>query len=119
MLQPLNQELYGVSDKLLGIILPIVVYWVYSGLYCMLGGMENYRLHTTKDKNEKNLIIKKEVVKGVLLQQVVQAVVATVLFAVRNPITPLLQSFCFYAIFLFDFFHFLRLRYGDCCILVF
>ncbi|XP_009626041.1 sphinganine C4-monooxygenase 1 [Nicotiana tabacum] len=76
--------LYGVSDELLGTISPIVVYWVYSGLYCMLGGMENYRLHTKKDEDEKNLVTKKEVVKGVLLQQAVQAVVATVLFAVTG-----------------------------------
>ncbi|XP_004228378.1 sphinganine C4-monooxygenase 1 [Solanum lycopersicum] len=73
-----------VSDELLGTILPIVVYWVYSGLYCLLGGMENYRLHTKKDEDEKNLVTKKEVVKGVLLQQVVQSVVATVLFAVTG-----------------------------------
>lgn len=73
-----------VSDELLGTILPIVVYWVYSGLYCLLGGMENYRLHTKKDEDEKNLVTKKEVVKGVLLQQVVQSIVATVLFAVTG-----------------------------------
>ncbi|KAL3347689.1 hypothetical protein AABB24_021392 [Solanum stoloniferum] len=73
-----------VSDELLGTILPIVVYWVYSGLYCLLGGMENYRLHTKKDEDEKNLVAKKEVVKGVLLQQVVQSIVATVLFAVTG-----------------------------------
>lgn len=72
------------SDELLGTILPIVVYWVYSGLYCLLGGMENYRLHTKKDEDEKNLVTKKEVVKGVLLQQVVQSIVATVLFAVTG-----------------------------------
>ncbi|KAK4737000.1 hypothetical protein R3W88_000697 [Solanum pinnatisectum] len=73
-----------VSDELLGTILPIVVYWVYSGLYCLLGGMENYRLHTKKDEDEKNLVTKKEVVKGVLLQQVVQSIVATVLFTVTG-----------------------------------
>ncbi|KAK4707128.1 hypothetical protein R3W88_033267 [Solanum pinnatisectum] len=73
-----------VSDELLGTILPIVVYWVYSGLYCLLGDMENYRLHTKKDEDEKNLVTKKEVVKGVLLQQVVQSIVATVLFTVTG-----------------------------------
>lgn len=82
-----------VSDELLGTILPIVVYWVYSGLYCLLGGMENYRLHTKKDEDEKNLVTKKEVVKGVLLQQVVQSVVATVLFAVRYPYHPFYCKF--------------------------
>lgn len=81
-----NQQLIGgyhVSDELLGTFLPIIVYWVYSGLYSMLGGvMDNYRLHSKKDEDEKNLVSKKEVVKGVLLQQVVQAAVATLLFAV-------------------------------------
>lgn len=72
------------SDEFLGTIVPIVVYWVYAGLYCMLGGVDNYRLHTKKDEDEKNLVSKKEVVKGVLLQQVVQGVVATVLFAVTG-----------------------------------
>lgn len=71
-----------VSDEVLGTFLPIVVYWVYSGLYLMLGNMDNYRLHSRKDEDEKNLVSKKEVVKGVLLQQFVQAIVATVLFAV-------------------------------------
>ncbi|KAJ8529192.1 hypothetical protein K7X08_036027 [Anisodus acutangulus] len=73
-----------VSDEILGTIVPIVVYWLYSGLYCLLGGMEKYRLHTKKDEDEKNLVSKKEVVKGVLLQQVVQGVVATILFAVTG-----------------------------------
>ncbi|KAH0672000.1 hypothetical protein KY284_023087 [Solanum tuberosum] len=73
-----------VSDEVLGTFLPIVVYWVYSGLYLMLGTMDNYRLHSKKDEDEKNLVSKKEVVKGVLLQQIVQAAVATVLFAVTG-----------------------------------
>ncbi|XP_049405969.1 sphinganine C4-monooxygenase 1-like [Solanum stenotomum] len=46
--------------------------------------MDNYRLHSKKDEDEKNLVSKKEVVKGVLLQQIVQAAVATVLFAVTG-----------------------------------
>lgn len=73
-----------VSDELLGTFAPIVLYWVYSGIYVMLGSMENYRLHTKKDEDEKNLVAKKDVVIGVLLQQAVQAVVATILFAVSG-----------------------------------
>ncbi|KAI3467358.1 hypothetical protein Pfo_024021 [Paulownia fortunei] len=73
-----------VSDELLGTFAPIVLYWVYSGIYVMLGSMENYRLHTKKDEDEKNLVPKKDVVIGVLLQQAVQAVVATILFAVTG-----------------------------------
>lgn len=71
-----------VSDELLGTFVPLLVYWIYSGIYMALGSLENYRLHTIKDEDEKNLVSKREVVKGVLLQQAVQAVVATLLFAV-------------------------------------
>ena len=71
-----------ISDELMGNLVPIVMYWVYSGIYMMRGGLDNYRLHSRKDEDEKNLVAKKDVVKGVLLQQAVQAVVATLLFAV-------------------------------------
>ena len=73
----------GVSDEMLGTFVPIVVYWIYSGIYVVLGLFaENYRLHSKQEEDEKNLVSKGAVVKGVLLQQLVQAVVATLLFAV-------------------------------------
>ncbi|KAK6133671.1 hypothetical protein DH2020_032581 [Rehmannia glutinosa] len=71
------------SDELIGTFAPIIVYWLYSGVYVLLGSLENYRLHTKKDEDEKNLVSKMDVVKGVLLQQAVQAVVATILFAMN------------------------------------
>lgn len=74
---------FEVSDELLGSFVPILVYWVYSGIYVPLGSLENYRLHSKKDEDDKNLVSKGAVVKGVLLQQVVQAVVAILLFTVR------------------------------------
>ncbi|VFQ74841.1 unnamed protein product [Cuscuta campestris] len=73
-----------VSDELLGTFVPIAVYWLYSGLYLMLGGLDNYRLHSKKDEDEKNLVSRKDVVKGVFLQQAVQAVVSAILFAVTG-----------------------------------
>ncbi|KAL0327180.1 UNVERIFIED_CONTAM: Sphinganine C4-monooxygenase 1 [Sesamum angustifolium] len=72
---------FKVSDELLGTFAPIILYWAYSGIYVLLGSLEGYRLHSKKDEDEKNLVPKKDVVKGVLLQQAVQAVVATILFA--------------------------------------
>jgi len=73
----------GVSDEMLGTFAPLLVYWIYSGFYVVLGLFaEDYRLHTKQDEDEKNLVSKFDVVKGVLLQQAVQAVVATLLFAV-------------------------------------
>lgn len=73
-----------VSDEILGTFAPIAVYWIYSGIYVLLGSLDNYRLHTRKDEDEKNLIPKKDVIKGVLLQQAVQAIVASLLFAVSR-----------------------------------
>ncbi|CAN0923664.1 Sphinganine C4-monooxygenase 2 [Linum grandiflorum] len=72
-----------ISDELLGTFVPILVYWGYSGIYCLLGWwFEDHRLHTKQDEDEKNLVSKLTVVRGVLCQQVVQALVATLLFAV-------------------------------------
>ncbi|KDP41189.1 hypothetical protein JCGZ_15596 [Jatropha curcas] len=75
---------FQISDELLGTFAPIVVYWVYSGLYILLGFFDNYRLHTKQDEDEKNLVSKSTVFKGVLLQQSIQAVVAILLFTVTG-----------------------------------
>lgn len=73
---------FSLSDELLGTVMPIVVYWVYSGLYMMFGSYDNYRLHSRQDEHDKNLVTKPTVIKGVLLQQALQAVVAIILFKV-------------------------------------
>ncbi|PON57592.1 Fatty acid hydroxylase [Parasponia andersonii] len=75
---------FEVSDELLGTFVPILIYWVYSGVYALLGSLENYRLHSKKDEDEKNLVSKGTVVKGVLLQQTLQAVVAILLFTITG-----------------------------------
>nr|XP_043638396.1 sphinganine C4-monooxygenase 1-like [Erigeron canadensis] len=75
----------SMSDEFLGTVAPLVVYWVYSGFYMLFfGSGEKYRLHTKKDEDEKNLVSKSTVVKGVLLQQAIQAVVAIILFTVTG-----------------------------------
>lgn len=71
-----------VSDEVMGTFAPIVVYWIYAGFYQLLPPMDNYRLHTRKEEDEKNLVPLGAVVKGVLLQQLVQATVAQLLFLV-------------------------------------
>ncbi|MCI00822.1 sphinganine C(4)-monooxygenase 1-like, partial [Trifolium medium] len=68
-----------VSDEVMGTFAPIVVYWIYAGFYHLLPPLDNYRLHTTRDEEKKNLVPFKAVVKGVLLQQLVQAIVALIL----------------------------------------
>ncbi|PWA44748.1 hypothetical protein CTI12_AA523110 [Artemisia annua] len=70
----------NISDEFLGTVAPLIVYWIYSGFYVLFGSMDKYRLHTKQDEDEKNLVSKSTVVKGVLLQQLVQAIVAIILF---------------------------------------
>lgn len=70
------------SDEAMGAFAPIVVYWIYSGAYHLLPPLEKYRLHSTKYEEDKNLVSLSSVVKGVLLQQLVQAIVAQLLFFV-------------------------------------
>ncbi|KAL2503760.1 Sphinganine C(4)-monooxygenase 2 [Abeliophyllum distichum] len=73
-----------VSDELMGTFAPIVVYWLYAGFYQLMPPLDNYRLHTRKEESEKNLVPLGTVIKGVLLQQLVQAVVAHLLFLVTS-----------------------------------
>ncbi|RRT35213.1 hypothetical protein B296_00049449 [Ensete ventricosum] len=73
---------FAVSDELLGTFVPVAVYWVYSGIYVLLGDLENYRLHTKAEEKAKNIVPKWTVVKGVLLQQAFQIAVSLLLFTV-------------------------------------
>ncbi|KAM3225081.1 hypothetical protein ACQJBY_058054 [Aegilops geniculata] len=75
----------GVSDELLGTFVPIAVYWLYSGLYVALDGVERldaYRLHPRGEEAARNVVSRGAVVRGVLVQQAFQVVVALTLFAV-------------------------------------
>ncbi|XP_060974464.1 sphinganine C4-monooxygenase 2-like, partial [Cannabis sativa] len=75
-----------VADEILGIFVPILVYWVYYGMYLLLDLKidENYRLHTKRDEMEKNTVDKSTVIKGVLLQQFIQAITTTICYMVRK-----------------------------------
>ncbi|XP_028788840.1 very-long-chain aldehyde decarbonylase GL1-9 [Neltuma alba] len=68
-----------VSDEVMGTFAPIVLYWIYAGFYQLLPPLDNYRLHSRREEEEKNLVPLLAVVKGVLLQQLVQATVALLL----------------------------------------
>ncbi|KAG1365533.1 sphinganine C4-monooxygenase 1 [Cocos nucifera] len=70
-----------VSDEVLGTVVPIGVYWLYSGLYCLLHRLDRFRMHSRKEEAAKNSISKATVVRGVLLQQSIQASVSLALFA--------------------------------------
>ncbi|CAA6665171.1 unnamed protein product [Spirodela intermedia] len=72
----------ALSEETLGALLPIAVYWTYSALYVLLGSLsslDKYRLHPRGDE-AKNIVSRATVVKGVLVQQAFQVVVALGLF---------------------------------------
>nr|KYP32701.1 Sphingolipid C4-hydroxylase SUR2 [Cajanus cajan] len=74
-----------VSDEILGTFVPIVVYWVYSGIYFLVGLFcDNSRLHSKEDEDQKIMVTKSEVLRGVLFQQAMQAVVTIILFKVTS-----------------------------------
>ncbi|XP_037424826.1 sphinganine C4-monooxygenase 2-like [Triticum dicoccoides] len=73
------------SDEALAIVVPIAAYWVCSSMYMALGrSMDEYRLHPRDEERSKNLVSKRDVVKGVVLQQLVQAAVAAIIFTLTG-----------------------------------
>lgn len=73
-----------VSDEFVATFAPIVVYWVYGGLYHLLPPLEKYRLHTKQEENEKNLVPLSSVIKTVLLQHLIQAAIAQFVFRLTS-----------------------------------
>ncbi|XP_018453474.1 very-long-chain aldehyde decarbonylase GL1-9-like [Raphanus sativus] len=65
-----------VSDETMGTIAPIVVYWIYAGVNQFLSPcLHKFRLHTLDEEHEKNVVPIITVVKGVLLQQLLQILI--------------------------------------------
>ncbi|KAG5525367.1 hypothetical protein RHGRI_031889 [Rhododendron griersonianum] len=73
-----------VSDEAMGTFAPVVVYWLYAGFYQLLPPLDNYRLHTRKEEEERNLVPLRSVLKGVLLNQLVQVAVAHGIFLLTS-----------------------------------
>ncbi|KAJ5162098.1 hypothetical protein N7492_007490 [Penicillium capsulatum] len=64
-----------IPDNILSLILPIVAYWGMSMIYHFLdvnNYFEQYRLHTPAELLKRNRVTRWEVVRDVVLQQVVQ-----------------------------------------------
>ncbi|CAN1175713.1 Very-long-chain aldehyde decarbonylase GL1-9 [Linum perenne] len=64
----------------MGIMAPVLVYWLYAGFYQLLPPLDRYRLHPRAEEDEKNLVPFCSVVKGVLIQQLVQTVLGSFIF---------------------------------------
>lgn len=67
----------SVSDEMLSLIAPVVVYWVYSLFFHFLDSqnwsfLHKYRIHESEEVKSKNLVSRTAVVWAVLFQQVIQ-----------------------------------------------
>ncbi|KAJ0986651.1 hypothetical protein J5N97_005007 [Dioscorea zingiberensis] len=90
---------FEVSDEVLSTYVPVAVYWIFSGIYGLLGYLEGCRLHPKGAEEEENVASKLQVLRGVLLQQVVQIAVVTLMMKVVGddgvaPQQPSFSSVC-------------------------
>ena len=81
-LTPLPSLLPPIPDKLLTLLLPIVAYWGLSMFFHWIDTNDyfpQYRLHTPAEVAKRNKVSRWEVVRDVVIQQVVQTAVGWVL----------------------------------------
>ena len=81
-LTPLPSLLPPIPDKLLTLLLPIVAYWALSMFFHWIDTNDyfpQYRLHTPAEVAKRNKVSRWEVVRDVVIQQVVQTAVGWVL----------------------------------------
>ena len=70
------------SDKILTVIGPIVAYWAFSLFFHWIDVMDyfpQYRLHTPEEVLKRNRVSRWDVFRDVIIQQVVQIIVGTIL----------------------------------------
>ncbi|KAL7268021.1 Sphingolipid C4-hydroxylase sur2 [Rhizina undulata] len=78
-LTPLPPLIPGLPDSLLLTFLPILTYWIFSLLFHFLDThdlLAKYRLHTPEEVLKRNHVTRAEVIKEVVIQQVIQVFVA-------------------------------------------
>lgn len=66
-----------IPDNVLALMLPIIAYWGLSMVYHFIdvnGYFEQYRLHTPAEVLKRNKVTRWEVVRDVILQQVIQTI---------------------------------------------
>lgn len=69
----------GINDTTLSVIVPLVAYWTVSIFFTLLDYLElpfveKYRLHESAEVTSRNRVTRSEVVRAVVLQQVVQTI---------------------------------------------
>ena len=77
-LTPLPPLVPGVPDKFLTVLLPVIAYWILSMFFHWIDVKDyfsRYRLHTPAEVLKRNHVSRWEVVRDVLVQQVIQTAV--------------------------------------------
>ncbi|CAL4948358.1 unnamed protein product [Urochloa decumbens] len=76
------------GEELVVTLAPVAVYWVYAGMYEALLAhttvLDRYRLHSRRDEETKNIASRKDVVRGVLLQQAIQAAISVAVLKIEG-----------------------------------
>ncbi|CAG8510096.1 25663_t:CDS:2 [Gigaspora rosea] len=78
-----------ISDKHLSLLLPIIIYWVYSGMYHLISKyqvpfFEKYRIRSLEETETRNKVSTSEVIKGVIVQQFLQTVLGFIAVATEE-----------------------------------
>jgi sphinganine C4-monooxygenase len=74
-LRPLPPLVPWLEDKYTTLVLPIVTYWVVSGIYHLMDTYDlfpQYRLHTPAEVLKRNHVTRWEVLRDVITQQIIQ-----------------------------------------------
>lgn len=83
-LKPLPALLPFISDKALAVFAPIAAYWVFSLFFHWIDTKDyfpQYRLHTPAEVLKRNRASRREVVRDVVIQQIIQMAMGYVLTA--------------------------------------
>ena len=81
-LTPLPSLVPPIPDKLLTLLLPIAAYWILSMFFHWIDTKDyfsQYRLHTPAEVLKRNHVSRWEVVRDVIIQQIIQTAVGTLL----------------------------------------
>ncbi|MCJ1384901.1 hypothetical protein MMC17_008019 [Xylographa soralifera] len=79
---PLPSLVPPIPDKFLTLLLPIAAYWIVSMIFHWIDTKDlfsQYRLHTPAEVLKRNHVSRWEVVRDVVLQQIIQTMVGTLL----------------------------------------
>jgi sphinganine C4-monooxygenase len=72
-------------------VVPIMVYWGYSGVHAALGHghvLDKYRLNTKAEEDSRNTVSKRAVLANVLMQHLMQLVAVILLTPVSTYYSP-------------------------------